>query len=78
LEEKKEKKPTVVEFSAGELSLKPPEPCECSANDLKQALAQLNGPDPPFLPAYRGSKAQIIKLPDQIPDSAACRRADGT
>jgi hypothetical protein len=78
LEEVKEKKPTMVDFLAGEFSLKPPSPCKCSLNDLKQALAPFNGPDPPFLPAYRNSKAQNIKLQDEIPDSTACRRADGT
>ena len=78
LEEEKEKKPTVVDFSAGEFNLRPPKPCECSANDLKQTLTSFKGPDPPFLPAYCGSKAQTIKFPDQIPDSAACRRAEGT
>ncbi len=68
----------MVDFSADEFNLRPSKPCECSVNDLKQALAPFNGPDPPFLPAYCGSKAQTIKLPDQIPDSAACRHADGT
>ncbi len=78
LKEEKEKKPTVVDFSAGEFNLRPPNPCECNANNLEQALASFKRPDPPFLYAYRGGKAQIINLPDQILDSAACRRADGT
>jgi hypothetical protein len=78
LEEDKEKKPTMVNFSSRKFSLKPQKPCECSVKDLKQALAPFNGPDPLFLPAYRGSMAQTIKLPDQIPESAACTRADGT
>ena len=78
LEEEKGKKPTVVNFFAGEFGLRHPKPCEFSADDLKQALASFNGPDPPFLPAYRNSKAQTINFPDQISDSAAYRRADGT
>jgi hypothetical protein len=45
---------------------------------MKQALAPFNGPDPPFLPANRNSKAQTIKLQDENLDSATCRRADGT
>jgi hypothetical protein len=77
LEGEKEKKPTVVDFSANEFNLRPPKPCECSLNDLRQALALFNRQSP-FLSAYRGSKAQTIKLPNQIPDSAACRSADGT
>ena len=64
LEEVKEKKLTVVDFYDGEFNLRPAKPCECSVNDLKQALALFNGPDSPFLPAYRGSKAQTINLPD--------------
>ena len=47
-------------------------------NDVKQTLAPFKGPDPPFLPAFLGGKAQIITLPDQNSDSVACRLADGT
>jgi len=78
LADKNEEKPTVVNFTAEKISLRPPDPCQCSANDVKEALALFNGSEPPFLPAYRGGKAQIITLPDQITDSAACRHADGT
>ena len=75
---KKEEKTIGVDFSADEIRLGPSEPCECSAKDIKQALAPFNGPDPPFEPAYRDGKAQTIKLPDQISDGVTCRRADGT
>ena len=78
LSDKNEEKPTAVNFAADEFSLRPPDPCQCSAHDVKQALAPFNRPEPPFLPAYRGGKAQIITLPDQITDSAACRHADST
>ena len=54
---KKEEKTTGVHFSAEEISLGTQEPCECTAKDVKQALAPFNGPDPPFLPAYRNGKA---------------------
>ena len=57
LAQKNEEKFTSVKFAADEFSLKPPKPCECSANELKKALAKSNGPDPPFLPAYHGGKA---------------------
>jgi hypothetical protein len=78
LAENKEEQPTVVNLAAEEFSLRPPDPCLCSANDIKKALALFNGSNPPFLPAYYGGKAQIITLPDQISDRAACRLADGT
>ena len=74
----KEENPTEVDFSAYEISLGPSEPCNCSAKDVKQALAPFNGPNPPFLPAFRDGKAQTIKLPDQVSDKETCRRADGT
>ena len=54
---KKEEKTTGDHLYAEEISLWPQEPCECSAKDVKQALAPFNGPDPPFLPAYRDGKA---------------------
>ena len=47
--------PTVVNFALQEF--KPLEPCRCSVDEVKQILAPFNGPNPPFLPAYRGSKA---------------------
>jgi hypothetical protein len=75
---KKEEKPTVVDFSADEIHLGPSEQCECSTEDVKKALAPFNGPEPPFLPAYRDGKAQTIKLLDQASDGVNCRRADGT
>ncbi len=56
----------------------PPDPCRCGVIDLKQTLAPLNGPNPPFLPAYRTGKAQIFTLFSQNTDSAACGLADGT
>ena len=76
-DEKKEEQLSIFNLAAEEFSLRPSEPCLCSANDVKQALAPFNGPDPPFLAAYRGGKAQIINLADQISDVGACRLADG-
>ncbi len=67
----------MVNFSADEILLGPSEPCQCSTKDVKHALAPLNGPEPPFVPAYRDGKAQTIKLPDQASDGVTCRRADG-
>ena len=78
LAEKKEEQPNLVNSTADDFSIRPPEPCDCSANEFKKALAPSNGPDPPFFSAYRGGMAQIITLPNQISDIAACRRADGT
>ena len=68
----------MIDFSAYEISLGPSEPCDCSAKDVKQALAPFNGPNQAFVPAYRAGKAQTIKLPDQVSDEVTCRRADGT
>ena len=78
LADKNKKQPTAVNFAAEKFGLRPPDPCQCNANDVKQTLALFNRPNPPFLPAYRGGKAKIITLPDHITESAACRRIDGT
>jgi hypothetical protein len=67
----------VVNFSDDEIRLGASEPCQCSTKDVKHALAILNGPEPPFVPAYRDGKAQTIKLPDQAYDGVTCRRAQG-
>jgi hypothetical protein len=45
---KKEEKPNVVDFSADEIRLGPSEQCECSTEDVKQALAPFSGTKPPF------------------------------
>ncbi len=78
LAEKKEEQPTLVNCAADEFSLRLLEPCDCSANGFKKALAPSNGPKLPFFSAYRGGMAHIITLPNHISDSAACRRDDGT
>ena len=78
LADKNEEKLTVFNLTAEKFSLRTPDSCHCSANYVKDALALFNGSDPPFLPAYRGGKAQIITLPEKITDIAACRHADGT
>ena len=50
-DENKEDQLSIVNLAAEEFILRPYEPCLCSANDVKQALAPFNGPDPPFLAA---------------------------
>ena len=78
LAEKKKEQPTLVDLANDEFSLRTPKPCECIANEIKKTLTLFNGPDPPILSAYRGGKAKIITLLNQISDSVACRHADGT
>jgi hypothetical protein len=56
----------------------PRDPCRCSVDGLKQLLAPLNGPGLTFSPAYRVGLPQTITLKGHIPDSDACRLADGT
>jgi hypothetical protein len=77
LDIEKEEKPDVINFSASSDNFRPPKPCECGTNYAKKALALFNGPESPII-LYRSGMAEIITLPDQLSDSAACRRADGT
>ncbi len=74
----KGEKTSEVDFSAEKNSIGSSELCECSAKDVKQALAPFNGPEPPFVPAYCDGNAQTIKLPDQVSDGLTCKRTDGT